>query len=232
MSSPVDVGFAVDDASAKAMAEAVIRGQLKAARMAVRDVTREFEQALETETADKVPGRLWRAWKSRVEPKAGLAAEPAGFIFVNGGKRARGAIAFFTRPGRITGKDGLWLAIPLPAAGPRGRNRDLTPGEWERRTGQRLRFVFRPGRPALLVADAGTLNARTGQFRPITRRRTAADERRGFVRGTATVPIFVLVPAVQHRNSVSIEKVMAPAGKRLIQVFEQYSIREAGGQAG
>ena len=41
----------------------------------------------------------------------------------------------------IRSADGFWLAIPLPAAG-RGRfGRRMTPGEFEQRTGQRLRFV-------------------------------------------------------------------------------------------
>jgi hypothetical protein len=43
----------------------------------------------------------------------------------------------------IRSKDGFWLAIPTPAAGPGLRGGRITPGEWERRTGLRLRFIYR-----------------------------------------------------------------------------------------
>ena len=64
----------------------------------------------------------------------------------------------------IRSADGGWLAIPLPAAG-RGRfGRKMTPAEYEQRTGQQLRFVYRRGRSALLVADDARLTKK-GQAR-------------------------------------------------------------------
>lgn len=74
----------------------------------------------------------------------------------------------------------------------------------------KLRYVYRPGKPALLVVDEATTNARTGSARPITRKRTAADLRRGFVRGAQTVPIFVLLPTVPFSAKFSIDSVVAP----------------------
>lgn len=206
-----DLGFAIEAAQIRAAREETARRVLSAGTEAVREATRELELDLEGLVRGAVPGKLWRALKSKTFPRAGIARNPAGEVFLNGGARTRGAFQFFTRPGRITGKDGFYLAIPLPAAGSRGRMRNLTPGEWERRTGQRLRFVYRPGRASLLVADNGTLNGRTGAFRPITRQRTAADARRGFQRGAATVPIFVLIPQVDFANRVAMEPYIAAA---------------------
>ena len=59
----------------------------------------------------------------------------------------------------IRAKNGFWLAIPAAAAGRGLRGGRITPGEWERRRGLRLRFVYRRSGPSLLVAD-GRLNSR------------------------------------------------------------------------
>ena len=50
-------------------------------------------------------------------------------------------------------ENGFWLAIPLPAAGKSLRGGRITPGEWERRRGLRLRFVYRRMGPSLLVGE-------------------------------------------------------------------------------
>jgi hypothetical protein len=60
----------------------------------------------------------------------------------------------------IRPKNGFWLAIPTPAAGkfPRGDRRgsaSTNPGEWERRSGLHLRFIYRQSGPSLLVARGG-----------------------------------------------------------------------------
>ena len=86
----------------------------------------------------------------------------------------------------IRSKDGFWLAIPTPAAGKGARGRRLSPGEWERRRGLRLRFVFRRRGPSLLVADGRLNNRGLG---------VASRSKTG--RGKATVPIFLLVPQVK-----------------------------------
>lgn len=198
--------------------ERIQTAYLRAERQAVTEITREAEQALEAATASAGLGRLARAWTSRIYPRGGLAKNPVGFIFPKGGTRTTGAVRSYTRGASIRGTRGQFLAIPTPAAGSRGRGRNLTPGEWEARTGQRLRFVYRPGRPSLLVAE-GVANARSGRFRPITRRRTKADERLGTFRGTQTIVIFVLLPVVNVRSRVSIESVLAPFPSRLAARF-------------
>ena len=51
----------------------------------------------------------------------------------------------------IRSKNGFWLAIPTQAAGKSTRGGRITPGEWERRTGLRLRFIYRRRGPSLLL---------------------------------------------------------------------------------
>jgi hypothetical protein len=80
----------------------------------------------------------------------------------------------------IRSKDGFWLAIPTEAAGRGLRGAKLTPGEWERRRGLRLRFFYRRRGPSLLVADRARLNTR-GQA-------VASREKTG--RNQVTAPIF------------------------------------------
>jgi len=86
----------------------------------------------------------------------------------------------------IRSRSGFRLAIPTEAAGRGLRGGKITPGEWERRRGLRLRFVYRRTGPSLLVAE-GRLNTK-GQA-VVSRSKTG--------RGKVTVPIFLLVPQVK-----------------------------------
>lgn len=221
------IDLQIDSAALTKAADQLARQYLGAGKEAVSEATKALERELEDLTRQAVPGRLWRAWRSEVHPRGNrIAASPAGTVFVNGGTRSRGAITFWSQPGRIAGKSGQWLAIPTEAAGPRGRGRDLTPGEWERRNGQRLRFVYRGGRRSALLVAEGTANGRTGTYRKITRARTAADERRGYQRGVQTVVIFVLVPQVAFGNRMALQPAIQRAQGRLAQGF----ISKAGNQ--
>lgn len=100
----------------------------------------------------------------------------------------------------IRSRNGFWLAIPTPAAGKSARGGRITPGEWERRSGLRLRFVYRRTGPSLLVVE-GRLNARG--------RAVASRSRTG--RGVTTVPIFLLVPQVQLRKRLDLARDAAKA---------------------
>ena len=95
----------------------------------------------------------------------------------------------------IRSKDGFWLAIPTPAAGTSIRGGRITPGEWERRHGLRLRFIYRRRGPSLLVAE-GRLNTKG--------RAVASKSKTG--RGVATVPIFLLVPQVKLRKRLDLAR--------------------------
>ncbi len=208
MSDGVDL--ILDPAAIDREADKLVRRYLSAGTEAVAATTKDLERALEAATKASVPGNLWRAWTSRTDPKRGPARNPVGRVFVNGGLRSKGALTFWRMPGAIRGKQGQFLAIPLPAAGSTGRGRNLTPVEWEARHNIELRPVFRPGRAGLLVADAAVLSGRGQVARPNTARRIAAG------RGSATVPIFVLVRMVKFGNAFSIEPLIAQAEQALV----------------
>jgi hypothetical protein len=95
----------------------------------------------------------------------------------------------------IRSKNGFWLAIPTAAAGKSAQGGRITPGEWERRSGLRLRFVYRRTGPSLLVAE-GRLNSRG--------RAVASRSKTG--RGATTVPIFLLVPQVKLRKRLDLAR--------------------------
>lgn len=130
-------------------------------------------------------GRLANAVRSDVYPRGDVSLNAAGMVWSRAGK----IVGAFERGVTIRAKDGFWLAIPTAAAGKSLRGGRITPGEWERRTGRRLRFVYRRGRTALLVDDGTvTRGARTMGRDGFSR---AA---RGF--RNRTVPVFTLVPQV------------------------------------
>jgi hypothetical protein len=100
----------------------------------------------------------------------------------------------------IRSKNGFWLAIPTPAVckSPRGGRRgsaSTTPGEWERRTGLRLRCIYRRRGPSLLVAE-GRLNTKG--------RRVASRSKTG--RGVVIAPILLLVPQVKLRKRLDLAR--------------------------
>lgn len=95
----------------------------------------------------------------------------------------------------IRSRNGFWLAIPTPAASTSRRGGRITPGEWERRTGLRLRFVYRRAGPSLLVAE-GRLNTKG--------RALASRSKTG--RGLVTAPIFLLVPHVKLQKRLDLAR--------------------------
>ena len=76
------------------------------------------------------------------------------------------------------------------------RGRRITPGEWERRRGLRLRFVYRRRGPSLLVADRARINKR-GQ---------AVASRSKTGRNQVTAPIFLLVPQMKLPKRLDLNR--------------------------
>ncbi|CAM5772684.1 DUF6441 family protein [Bosea minatitlanensis] len=161
----------------------------------MRDATTGLKDALRQDVMSARLGeRLSRTWRGKTYPDTGASMEAAAFVWSNAPK----LIDAFDRGVVIRSKNGFWLAIPTAAAGPRGigangRSARITPGGWERRTGMRLRFVYRRGRPSLLVADNARINSK-GRAAP-NRRKT----------GQATAVIFLLVPQVSLRKRLDID---------------------------
>ncbi len=94
--------------------------------------------------------RLANTWQARRYPAARASVDAAAYVW----SKAPKLITAFDKGVTIRSSRGVFLAIPTPAAGLRGLGRErVTPGGWERRTGLRLRFVYRRLGPSLLVAD-------------------------------------------------------------------------------
>jgi hypothetical protein len=133
--------------------------------------------------------RLARTIRSAQFPKGKPSLSAAALVWSNApvivGAHETGPL--------IQSKNGFWLAIPTAAAGKSARGGRITPGEWERRSGLRLRFVYRRTGPSLLVAE-GRLNTRG--------RAVASRSKTG--RGAMTVPIFLLVPQVKLRKRLDL----------------------------
>ena len=142
-------------------------------------------------TRARLGQRLANTIRSKTYPAAGESLESAALVWSN----APQIIGAHDTGPLIRSKDGFWLAIPTPAAGKGTRGKALTPGEWERRRGLRLRFVYRRRGPSLLVAD-GRLNSRG--LGVASRSKTG--------RGQSTVPIFLLVPQVKLAKRLSLAR--------------------------
>ena len=166
---------------------AMMAAELKAGEKAVTAATREAGTNLKAAWRAQISGaglgqRLARTIRSEQFPKGKPSLNAAALVW----SKAPVIINAHDTGPLIRSKTGFWLAIPTPAAGKSSRGGRITPFEWERRTGLRLRFVYRRSGPSLLVAE-GQLNTKG--------RAVASRSRTG--RGVTTVPIFLLVPQVK-----------------------------------
>jgi hypothetical protein len=165
-----------------AMSAEVIAGE-KAVTAAMREAGTELKTAWRAQiTGAGLGRRLANSIRSQTYPRSGESLAAAALVWSKAPEIIR---AHDTGP-LIRSKSGFWLAIPLPAAGKSARGGRITPGEWERRRGLRLQFVYRRTGPSLLVAE-GRLNTK-GQA-VVSRSKTG--------RGKVTAPIFLLVPQVK-----------------------------------
>jgi len=164
------------------MAAEITAGE-KAVSAAMREAGTNLKSAWRGQIAQAGLGRrLANSIRSQTYPNAGDSLNAAALVW----SKAPAIIGAHDTGPLIRSKDGFWLAIPTAAAGKGRKGGRITPGEWERRRGLRLRFVYRRRGPSLLVAD-GRLNSRG--LGVASRSKTG--------RGKATVPIFLLMPQVK-----------------------------------
>jgi len=166
---------------------AMMKAELAAAERAVTAGVAEAASGLQTAWRGQITGAalgagLANSVRKKLYPTTGASIRAAAVIYSNASK----VVDAFDRGVLIRSKNGFWLAIPTPAAGKSTRGGRITPGEWERRTGLRLRFIYRRRGPSLLVAE-GRLNTKG--------RAVASKSKTG--RGVVTAPIFLLVPQVK-----------------------------------
>ncbi len=132
---------------------------------------------------------LARTIRSEQSPKATPSLNAAAVVWSNAavivGAHGTGPL--------ICSKNGFWLVIPTPAAGKSLRGGQITPGEWERGTVLRLRFINRRLGPIQLVAE-----------RRLNTKGRAVASRSKTGRGHVTAPIFLLVRQVKLQKRLDL----------------------------
>ena len=166
---------------------AMMAAEIAAGERAVTAAMREAGAGLKLAWRGQIVGaglgaRLANSIRSEVFPTAGVSLNAAAVVW----SKAPVIVGAHDAGPLIRSRNGFWLAIPTPAAGKALGGRRITPAAWERKTGLRLRFVYRRTGPSLLVADSVRLNTRglaavrlEDRARPVT------------------APIFLLVPQVK-----------------------------------
>ena len=167
---------------------ALMRAEVAAGQKAVSVTMAQAGASLKLAWRAQITGaglgqRLANTIRAQTYPKGRNSLDAAALVWSN----APVIIGAHDTGPLIRSASGFWLAIPLPAAGKALGGRRITPGMWEKKTGLRLRFVYRSRGPSLLVADAVRLNTR-GQ---------AAVSKSKAGRGQVTAPIFLLVRQVK-----------------------------------
>lgn len=175
---------------------AVMAAEIKAGEKAVSAAMREAGTDLKSSWRGQIGQaglgrRLANSIRSQTYPKAGKSLKAAALVW----SKAPVIVGAHDAGPLIRSRDGFWLAIPTAAAGKGLKGGRITPGEWERRRGMRLRFVYRRRGPSLLVAD-GRLNSRG--LGVASRSKTG--------RGKSTVPIFLLVPQVKLAKRLDLAR--------------------------
>ena len=140
---------------------ALMAAEIAAGERAVTAAVREAGAGLKLGWRGQITGaglgaRLANSIRSEVFPKAGASLNAAAVVW----SKAPVIIGAHDAGPLIRARNGLWLAIPTPAAGKALGGRRITPAAWERKTGLRLRFVYRrtraePARRAGGVAVRG-----------------------------------------------------------------------------
>ena len=186
----IDVSFTPDIV-------AMMRAEVAAGQKAVSRTMAEAGVSLKSAWRVQITGaglgqRLANSIRSQTYPKGRNSLDAAALVWSN----APVIIGAHDIGPLIRSGNGFWLAIPLPAAGKALGGKRITPSMWEKKTGLRLRFVYRSRGPSLLVADAVRLNTK-GQ---------AAVSKSKTGRGQVTAPIFLLVPQVKLRKRLDLAR--------------------------
>ena len=134
-----------------AMMAAEITAGEKAVTKAVGDASNGLKTAWRGQiTSAGLGQRLARTIRSAQYPKGKPSLNAAALVW----SQAPVVVGAHDTGPLIRSRNGFWLAIPTPAAGKSARGGRITPGEWERRRGLRLRFIYRPrGRCGLALKN-------------------------------------------------------------------------------
>ena len=202
---------------------AILSEEIEDAKIAVSNgvwrTGESLKKAMRAQVAGAFGRRLGNAIKQEDYPDH-PSLRAASFVFAKSAakRNSRGAdqiIDGFNKGSVITANGGKFLAIPLPSAGRGRRGRsNITPEQWEEKTGLRLRFVGRRGKSSLLVADDARISV--GKNRGGQALRKGGKRRQdGMLVGAVTVPIFALVRVVKLPKRLDLEILMQQAQAQL-----------------
>lgn len=164
--------------------------------------------------------RLARAWRSRTYPNEGHDA--ASLVW----SKAPHIVRVFDEGTVIKSRNGFWLAIPTPASPKRGvGGKRINPSNFPEHRFGPLRFVYRRGRPSLLVVDGVRVNASTGRVG--RRAKGGAFTKSGRMKaGMSTVVMFVLVPQVRMPKRLDVERAAAKWTRALPLLIDRHMSAE------
>jgi len=158
---------------------------------------------------------LSRTWRDRAYPNKGYSATAMVW------SKAPQIIGAFDEGAVIKSKSGLWLAIPTPQAPKRGvGGKRINPSNFPVHRYGPLRFVFRRGRPSLLVVDGVRINksGRTGR-----RAKGGAFTKTGRMKqGMATVVMFIMVPQVRLKKRLDVKREIKRWERRLPGLIDRH----------
>jgi len=168
-------------------------------------------------------GRLARTWRDRTYPNKGHDA--ASLVW----SKAPQIIRTFDEGAVIKSRSGLArgasfasrLAIPTPAAPKRGvGGKRIDPSNFPEHRYGPLRFVYRRGRPSLLVVDGVRIN-RSGRVG--RRAKGGAYTKTGRMKaGMATVVMFIMVPQVRLKKRLDVRREVRRWQRRLPGLIDRH----------
>lgn len=189
--------------------KAFVTAQKRAAERAVSEgvaaVGGDLLVDLRRQTASGLSPRMANTWRMKKYPSS-PSIGAAAWIHT----KAPTIISAHYEGALIRSKHGKFLAIPTPAA-PRKGGKKPTPASVEAVLGAKLRFVRRPGKSALLVADGVRVGAR-GKARAVRSRKRKGDGAGwSSLRGVASAVMFILLPAARLKKKFNFAASFASA---------------------
>ncbi|MDP6774665.1 MAG: DUF6441 family protein [Rhodospirillales bacterium] len=196
--------------------EAEMRSISKAVTAGIKEAGRGLKGDLRKQVVSAGLGaRLSRTWRDRTYPNKGYNA--AAMVW----SKAPQIIRTFDEGAVIKSKSGFWLAIPTKQAPKRGvGGKRINPSNFPEHRFGPLRFVYRRGRPSLLVVDGVRINksGRTGR-----RAKGGAFTKTGRMKqGIATVVMFIMVPQVRLKKRLDVKREIKRWERQLPGLIQQH----------
>lgn len=176
-----------------------------------RGLQMEFRSQTNRATRNSKLGNAWRREQYPRPPE--LATNPAAIVYSKAPKQMQA----FSEAKVIRSQKGFFLSVPTDDAPARGTDgKRISPSNWPEARFGRLRFVFRRGRPSLLVVERQpSIKKATGalSFRKPSKRAIRTGEK------LATVIMFILVPQVRPPKFLDIPRSANKAGRRMVRLY-------------